>query len=100
MRKWLEHSSIPFPIKMNWQTWKKTHGISFFRKPWRSLEPPFFCSVSKRLLAGALPAICSAERGARRTGKAVASRIGLPVAAAMAVAVIVIVVIIEGAERG
>src|SRR6266700_2989207 len=64
------------------------------------LAPPFFSSVSKRLLAGALPAVCSAERGARRTGKAVASRIGLPVAAAMAVAVIVIVVIIEGAERG
>src|SRR5215217_4459647 len=71
-------------------------------------EPPFllFCSVPKRLLAEPLLAICATERGARRTDKVIACRIGLPVAAAIAVAVIVVVVIIiaivatiEGTER-
>src|SRR5215208_7859582 len=59
-------------------------------------EPPFllFCSVPKRLLAEPLLAICATERGARRTDKVVACRIGLPVAAAIAVAVIVVVAII------
>ena len=65
----------------------------------RRAEPPFLLLSVKELLAGALPAVCATERGARRTGKAIASRIGLPVAAAIAVAVIVIVAIIEGTER-
>src|ERR1700730_7835665 len=37
MRKCFEHSSIPFPIKMNWQTCKKTHESSLFWRLWRSL---------------------------------------------------------------
>src|SRR5690349_9413958 len=45
-------------------------------------------------------AVWVAERGARRTGKAIVRRIGLPVAAAIAVAVVVIVAIVEGTERG
>src|SRR6266478_6469447 len=60
----------------------------------------FFCSVSKRLLAGVLPAVCAAERGARRTGVGVVGCVGLPVAATIAVAIIVIVAIVPGAERG
>ena len=60
----------------------------------------FFCSVPKRLLAGLLPAVCAAERGARRTGEGVVGCVGLPVAATIAVAIIVIVAIVPGAERG
>jgi hypothetical protein len=44
-------------------------------------EPPFLLLTGS--LAGALPAIRAAEGGARRTGKAIASRIGLPVAAGL-----------------
>src|SRR2546430_2784294 len=59
-----------------------------------------FCSVSKRLLAGVLPAVFAAERGARRTGEGVVGCVGLPVAATIAVAIVVIVAIVPSAERG
>lgn len=60
-------------------------------RPWRDL------------LARMLPAIWTLEHRARRTGKAIASRIGLPIAAAITVPVIIDVIVvatIEGAERG
>src|SRR4051794_15210837 len=48
----------------------------------------------QELLAEVLLAVCATERGAGRTGKAIASRIGLPVAAAIAVAVIVVIIVV------
>src|SRR4051812_41675776 len=78
----------------------RIHSRSSMRKR-RLVEEPSLL-LPRPLLAEVLLAVRAPECGAGRTGKVIASCVGLPVAAAMAVAVVVVVaviIVIEGTER-
>jgi hypothetical protein len=46
-----------------------------------------------------LPTVCALKHAARRTGKAVASRIGLPVAASITVAAKIVIIVVASVIR-